>query len=325
MPDLRELTEQDILIFLTVLLVALVMMLLVRQFLRVSFPYFFMGILGLVIGLWIGSRLGTPFGSLPAPYGRFVPMAINIIIAVAIFDLFLAQARPIGQFFATLFELFHRWWSRVREAENLPRRELVVDTSALIDGRIEPIATARFLTGKLVIPKFVLAELQAVADAADPGRRARGRRGLEVLASLQKLGSVEIELVDDFLLSRDPVDQKLIRLAKHRSASLLSVDYNLARVAQIEGIPVLNVNELATALRPQLLPGETLAVTIVAKGKEALQGIGYLPDGTMIVVEGGADHVGVTLTCEVVRLFQSTTGKMVFVEIAKDRTTKGHG
>lgn len=314
MIQLDNLSSQDILIFLALLLGAIVAMLITRKLLRISFPYFFMGILGLVSGLWVGSRLGLPFADLPAPYGRLIPMAINIIIAVAILDLFLAQARQVGMFFSSLFDILQRWLTRLREIDPRPKSEIILDTSALIDGRLEEIARTGFIMGKVVVPKFVLAELQHVADHADSLKRSRGRRGLEVLSGLQKMSELHLELADEFLLGPEEVDRKLIRLAKQRPAKILTVDYNLAQVAQIEGIEVLNVNELATALRPTLLPGETLAVTIIQKGKERGQGIGYLTDGTMIVVEGGASHVGETLTCEVVRIFQSVTGKMVFVE-----------
>lgn len=314
MPDLAHLTTEDIQIFGIVFAVAIIAMLLTRRLLHLAFPHFFMGILGLVIGLWIGSRLGAPFGSLPDPYGRIVPMAINIIIAVAILDLFLAQARPIGVFFSSFFEVFQQWFVRFRETDPRARTEIVIDTSALIDGRLEEVARTGFLMGKLIIPKFVLAELQHIADQEDPIRRSRGRRGLDVVAALQKISTVQWELADEYLLGKEEVDRKLIRLAKARPAKILTLDFNLAQVAQIEGIEVLNMNELAASLRPNLLPGETLPVTIIQRGKERGQGVGYLPDGTMIVVEHGASHVGETLTCEVIRIFQSVAGKMVFVE-----------
>lgn len=316
--DIIQFDERDILIFLAVLLAAILAMLITRKLLHIAFPYFFMGILGLVIGLWVGSRLGAPFADLPAPYGRYLPMAINIIIAVAILDLFLAQAQQIGVFFTSIFEVLQRWLSRVREVDLRPRVEVLIDTSALIDGRLEDVLRTGFLIGKMVVPKFVLAELQHIADHEDPMKRARGRRGLDVLASLQKIQGLNLELSDELLLGRDDVDQKLIRLAKMRPARILTVDYNLARVAQIEGLTVLNMNELATALRPNLLPGEELPVTVIQKGKERGQGVGYLADGTMIIVEGGARHLGETLTCTVSRIFQSVAGKMVFVEPIDD-------
>lgn len=314
MINLTELTQQDILIFLGALLIAIVAMFVTRRLLQISFPYFFMGILGLVVGLWVGSRLGAPLATLPSPYSRWLPMIVNVVIAVAILDLFLAQARPIANFFSRIVHLFNDWLGRVSEPPPRPSSEIVVDTSALIDGRIEEIARTGFVVGRLIVAKFVLAELQAIADHPEAMKRARGRRGLDVLANIQKLATIELEITDELTNRQEEVDAKLVRLAKQRGAKVLTVDYNLNRVAQIQGVEVLNVNELATALRPNLIPGETLPVQIIQKGKERSQGVGYLPDGTMIVVENGASHVGEILECEVIRIFQSVAGKMIFVE-----------
>lgn len=317
--DFQSLTQQDILIFLALLVIALVVMLVTRRLLHISFPYFFMGLLGLITGFWLGSKIGSLFTELPAPYGRFVPIIISVIVTVAMLDLFLAQAARIGAFSASLFDVLERWISRLREVDPRPKTEIIVDTSALIDGRLAEIVRTGFVMGKVVVPKFVLSELQHIADAEDPLKRSRGRRGLEVLSGLQQLSDLHLELTDEFLLGREAVDQKLIRLAKLRPAKILTVDYNLGQVARIEGVPVLNINELATALRPALLPGETLSVTVLQKGKERGQGVGYLADGTMIIVEGGADRIGQTITCQVVRIFQSVAGKMVFVQPAAEQ------
>lgn len=318
MPDFTTLTDRDIFIFMAVLGIAIIVMLATRKLLKVSFPYFFMGILGLVVGLWVGSRLSAPFVNLPDPYDRIIPMIINVVIAVAILDLFLAQARPIGTFFTRIFQIVNHWLSRVSEQDLRPRTHIVVDTSVLIDGRIEEIARTGFIMGTLLVPQFVLQELQSVADHADPLKRARGRRGLDVLAALQKVSTVTLEMTDVFSSDEDEVDAKLVKLAKDKPAKILTVDYNLHRVAQIQGVDVLNINELATTLRPNLIPGESLPVQIVQKGKERGQGVGYLPDGTMIVVEDGVRYLGETVTCNVTRIFQSVAGKMIFVEPHKE-------
>lgn len=314
MLDFSNVGQGDILVFVGVLVIAVIAMILTRRLLHLSFPYFFMGILGLVIGLWAGSRLGSPFASLPGPYGRWIPMTINIVIAVAILDLFLAQAQPIGRFFSRFIHLANQWLTRVAEIDNRLRTDILVDTSVLIDGRLEEIARTGFIMGRLIVPGFVLQELQGIADHSDPLKRTRGRRGLETLAAIQKIVTVKLDITDDRLEKEEEVDDKLVRLAKQRPAKILTVDYNLNRVAQIQGVEVLNINELALSLRPLLIPGETIPVQIVQKGKEKGQGIGYLPDGTMIVVERGGTHVGETLACEVVRIFQSVSGKMIFVE-----------
>lgn len=298
----------------TVLLVAIVVLVFTRKLLKVPFPYFFMGILGLVIGLWVGSRLSAPFSSLSAPYDRWVPIIVNVFIAVAILDLFLAQARPIGAFFSRVFLILNRWMTRMSEQDHRPKTEIIFDTSVLIDGRIEEIARTGFILGKFIIPRFILDELQLIADHSDPMRRARGRRGLEVLASIQKIADLKFEILASAVSNNEGADKQLIELAKERHSKILTVDYNLNRIAQIQGIEVLNVNELATSLKPIVLPGESLTVRVIQKGKEKGQGIGYLADGTMVVIPGGASHENEVLECTVVRIFQSVTGQMIFAE-----------
>jgi uncharacterized protein YacL len=196
-----------------------------------------------------------------------------------------------------------------------PERGLLVDTSAIIDGRIGDLVATGFLDRELVIPVFVLLELQRVADSADPLRRARGRRGLEVVHELRRgdfpLSTPELDY-DDL----PDVDAKLVRLAHERSLPVLTTDYNLNRVAKIQGVQVLNINELANALKPAVLPGESLRVKVLREGKEADQGVGYLDDGTMIVIEGARRLVGDTVDVEVTSVLQSPSGKMIFTKVA---------
>ena len=195
-----------------------------------------------------------------------------------------------------------------------PLARVVVDTSAVIDGRLLDLARAGFCLYELVVPQFVLAELQAVADSADPIRRARGRRGLAMLEELRSLPGLELEFPQTDYPSMPDVDARLVRLAREQRAALLTVDFNLDRVAQIEGLTVLNLNQLATALRPALVPGEKLEVDVVKEGRESDQGVGYLPDGTMLVVEGGRDHLGERVTATVRSVLQTASGRMVFVQ-----------
>lgn len=300
----------DFTIFLVILLVAVLALVFTRKLLKLSFPYFFMGLLGLMLGLLIGSLITTPLTKLPGEYGRWIPIAINIFVAVAVLDLFLAQAQPVSEFFSKIISRFFK-----TEGEKFGD-EIVVDTSVLIDGRIQAIAETGFLLGKLNIPRFVLEELQTVADSEDPLKRSRGRRGLEVLTALQKNNQVFIE-ISDVKPSSPKVDQALLVFAKEKKAKILTVDYNLNRIAQIENIAVLNINELAEAIKPVLIPGEEINVKVIQKGKEKNQGVGYLADGTMIVVEGGSKFVGETINCEVVRIFHTVAGKMIFVEPRK--------
>lgn len=190
----------------------------------------------------------------------------------------------------------------------------VIDTSAIIDGRVVDVVKSRFLSGQLVIPDIVLEELQQVADSSDHLKRARGRRGLELVDELKANanGGFQVRTVD--YPDIDEVDAKLVRLAQDLDASLVTTDFNLNKVAQIQGIEVLNVNELANALRPAVLPGEPLTVKVIREGKEYDQGVGYLDDGTMIVVDGGRKLVGTDAEVEVTSVLQNPSGKMIFAK-----------
>jgi uncharacterized protein YacL len=195
-----------------------------------------------------------------------------------------------------------------------PLARVVVDTSAVIDGRLLDLARAGFCLYELLVPQFVLAELQSVADSADPIRRARGRRGLAMLEELRALPSLELQFPQADYPSMPDVDARLVRLAREQGAAILTVDFNLDRVAQIEGLAVLNLNQLATSLRPALVPGEKLAVDVVKEGREPDQGVGYMDDGTMLVVEGGRTHLGERVTVTVRSVIQTSSGRMVFVQ-----------
>jgi uncharacterized protein YacL len=194
----------------------------------------------------------------------------------------------------------------------------VVDTSAIIDGRIADIVDSGFLFHRLVIPHFVLDELQRIADSSDAQRRARGRRGLEILARLQKEGPTPVELVDDDPTEAADVDAKLVALARTRGAAILTNDFNLNRVADLQSIRVLNINSLANALKPALLPGDQMRIKLITEGREPGQGVGYLDDGTMVVVEGGSRLVGHELDVLVTRVLQTVMGRMVFAQVQQE-------
>jgi len=295
-----------------------VILFITRKLLKVSFPYFFLGLLGLILGLTIGSLVATPLSKLPGNFGRYMPLVVDIFITVAILDLFLAQAHSFGIFFR---RLSHRIGFNEMEKINI-YPEIILDTSVLIDGRIEEIARSGFIITKMIIPQFVLNELQAVADSSDPLKRAKGRKGLEVLDHIQHDDDILTEIVDEMTNNREAVDQKLVKVAKERKAKILTVDFNLNKIAKIQGIEVLNINELAESVKPVLIPGEDVLVKVIQAGKEPGQGIGYLNDGTMIVVEGGDRFIGQEVECEVVRIFQTMAGKMIFVEPKRKRTRK---
>ncbi len=194
----------------------------------------------------------------------------------------------------------------------------IVDTSVIIDGRIQDIVESGFIEGTLIVPRFVLKELQHVADSADVLRRTKGRRGLDILKAMQENpGKVEVEIIDDDPEEIHEVDGKLVALARKYNAKILTTDYNLNKVAQIEGIGVLNVNDLANALKPTALPDENLEVKIVKEGKEADQGVGYLDDGTMIVVDGGRNYVGRRVSVVVTSVLQTAAGRMIFTKLGQ--------
>jgi len=188
----------------------------------------------------------------------------------------------------------------------------VLDTSVIIDGRVADIAEAQFLDGTLIIPQFVLRELQLVADSADPLKRQRGRRGLEVLQRMQKIAHLDVQIAEDDFQNVAEVDLKLIELAKRYGAKIVTNDFNLNKVATLQGIEILNVNLLANALKPVVLPGETMRVFILREGKEYNQGVAYLDDGTMVVVDGARKMINKTIDIAVTSVHQTTAGKMIF-------------
>jgi len=188
----------------------------------------------------------------------------------------------------------------------------ILDTSVIIDGRIADIAETGFLDGLIVIPQFVLRELQLVADSADSLKRNRGRRGLDILQRLQKTASVQIQIVEDDFPSVREVDMKLIELAKLYEGKILTNDFNLNKVAQLQGVAVLNINELANSLKPIVLPGEIMRVFILKEGKEYNQGVAYLDDGTMVVIDNARKMIGKTIDISVTSVLQTTAGKMIF-------------
>ncbi len=304
-------STNELAFFLVALAVAFAAYLIFRRLLHVSFPYFFLGLFGLIIGLLIGNLVSRLLDDLPGNYGRWLPIIVNVIIAVGVFDLFLAQAETATEFIRNL----------LKRDDKTNEFDVVLDTSVLIDGRIQSIVETGFIPGTLIVPQVVLKELQKLADARDPMKRAKGKRGLDVLADLRNQPRVKITIVQE-PQTEESVDAELIRISQKHKAHLLTLDYNLNQIAHIRGVRVLNINALASALRPVLLPGESLMVTVIQKGKEPGQGVGYLPDGTMIIVEGGDGLVDHEVECEVVRIFQTVSGKIVFVMPKSAKLTK---
>jgi len=206
-----------------------------------------------------------------------------------------------------------------RSAREIPstitaKNLIIIDTSALIDGRILEVAKTGFLVGNFIIYSYILSELQNIADSSDSLRRAKGRRGLKVLRDLKKIPHFDIEVLEEEIDDISKIDSQLVESAKRLGAKILTTDYNLNEVAKIQNVSVLNINELSNAIKPVLLPGEETEVKVVQKGKEKGQGVGYLEDGTMIVVEEGEDFIGRKIHCEVSRVFQTEAGRMIFVK-----------
>ena len=194
----------------------------------------------------------------------------------------------------------------------------ILDTSVIIDGRVADICETGFIEGTLVIPQFILHELQHVADSADPIKRTRGKRGLEILHRIQKQVDVDVKIIDqDFPKIRE-VDAKLVELAKKMGAKIITNDSNLNKVAELQGVDVLNINQLTNAVKPIVLPGEDISVKVIKEGKEAGQGVAYLDDGTMVVVESGLKYMGKSIDVMVTQILQTTAGRMIFAKVGVD-------
>lgn len=206
-----------------------------------------------------------------------------------------------------------------RQASRRAGRQILVDTSVLIDGRIVAVAKSGFIGGALVIPRSVIGELQFLADNADHEKRARARFGLDVVTELQNITEVEVEILQDGSKATEGVDERLLALAKKSGAAICTIDYNLNKVAVVEGIEVVNVNELAQNLRMAHLPGEKMRIELVQKGQDSHQGVGYLSDGTMVVVEHASKQIGKAVEVEIIRSLQTAAGRMMFARLVEQR------
>ncbi len=268
---------------------------------------------GLLVGFVFAALLALPLSMLPYPLGQITPFAASIFFGYLGAAIMLHRRREIFEFFSE-----RRPFADASKREHLRSRGLIVDTSAIIDGRIGDILRTGFLEGPLVIPSFVLQELQKVADSPDNIKRVRGRRGLDMLNRLQKEFPATVRIMDVDITDQKDVDAKLVRLARQHRYSILTNDYNLNRVAELQGVKVLNVNELANALRPVVLPGEEMVVKVVQEGKEVGQGIAFLDDGTMIVIENGCKYINSEADVVVTRVLQTAAGRMIFAHIKED-------
>ena len=286
---------------------------LVRQVEELSTAEFVTAVSGLLIGLLMGLLLGLPLASVPAPLGTWLPLGTSLFLGLGMMGLTVAKRADLI-LAAEAIGLIRRPGAEAAARSLRGEPHIVVDTSAIIDGRIAEIVASGFIYGTLVVPRFVLDELQHIADSPDTLRRNRGRRGLEILAQMQKQSTTPVEVVDDDVPEVAEVDGKLVALAKARGRVILTNDFNLNRVAEVQGLRVMNINSLANAVKPAVLPGEELRVRVIQEGKEAGQGVGFLDDGTMIVVEGGARFIDRDLDVSVTRVLQTVAGRMIFAQ-----------
>jgi uncharacterized protein YacL len=258
----------------------------------------------------LGFATGLLLAALVGYFLRNLPFGLNIVVGSALALLFGYWGLTLGL-------------SRRDEVLALLRGETlershpsILDTSVVIDGRIADIARTGFLTSRVIAPHFMLVELQTVADSSDSVRRQRGRRGLEILDEMKRMPGLQLEFTDTEYADLTEVDNKLIRLAKEVNGAILTNDYNLNRVASLEGVEVLNINDLANSLKPAVVPGEELIVTPIKEGKEHGQGVGYMADGTMVVIEGGRHRLNEQLAVTVTSVIQTAAGRMIFAAAA---------
>ena len=285
--------------------------------------------IGLTIGLIISALLAIPLANLPATWGHLLPFLGAMLFGYLGVTIAVLRKNDIAHLFQGAM-MGRRARERERDEERERERkeqdvlekekesatpeslQILLDTSTIIDGRIADISQTGFIFGTLVVPRFVLNELQRIADSADTMRRNRGRRGLEILNRLQKDATVPIEIIDADIEGIADVDGKLVKMARNLHCPIITNDFNLNRVAELQGVKVLNINELANAIKPVLLPGEDIHIKIMQDGKELGQGVGYLDDGTMIVVENGRQYMNLTIEVTVTRVLQTVAGRMIF-------------
>lgn len=266
------------------------------------------GTIGLAVGLVIAALLALPLSRLPAPFGDVLPAVGAVLFGYLGITVMVLRADDIAA-------LAGRRWGHDQPPELEFQGEgkpVLLDSSVIIDGRIADISQTGFIMGPMLIPRFVLNEVQYIADSPDTLRRNRGRRGLDMLNKLQRESAVPVVITDMDVKNVRQVDDKLIQLAKKLNCPIMTNDFNLNQVAQLQGVKVLNINALANAVKVLVLPGESIQVQIIDEGKEPGQGVGYLDDGTMVVVEHGHRYIGQQIEVQVTKVLQTNAGRMIF-------------
>jgi uncharacterized protein YacL len=275
------------------------------------------GACGLAIGLIIANLLGAAFSPIPI-VGNYIPIVLSIIFGYLGIHIVRKKRKEIAGLFEFIPKLAKEK-SKEREHKKEKEKEeeryyKLLDTSVIIDGRIADICKSGFIEGTLLIPVFVLEELQHIADSADVLKRTRGRRGLDILKRIQTESGMTVQIDERDFDEISEVDSKLVKLGQQIHGKIITNDYNLNKVAELQGVPVLNINELSNAVKPVVIPGEDMVVTVVKDGKEYGQGVAYLDDGTMIVVEGGKKHMNEQIQVAVTSVLQTAAGRMIFAK-----------
>jgi uncharacterized protein YacL len=271
------------------------------------------GTMGLIIGLIVAFLIQSPLSSMDiVVVSSILPIAITFLLGYLGFQVGFKKRDELIQ----LFSLNRQGKEKKKEVETeKPRGKYkILDTSVIIDGRVADICQTGFLEGPLIIPRFVLEELQYIADSSDVLKRNRGRRGLDILNRIQKELSMKVEIYEGDFEEVTEVDSKLVKLAQLLTGVVVTNDFNLNKVCELQNVAVLNINDLANAVKPVVLPGEELVVQVIKDGKEQNQGVGYLDDGTMIVVEDGRDYIGKTIDVVVTSVLQTSAGRMIFAK-----------
>ena len=283
---------------------------------KMSITEILYGTVGAVIALILMTFIAKPINDMHRLFGPILLVLLNVLAAVIGAKIMIKKKEDI----TTLLVNIKKPVSKERKIKETVKETTVtgipkiLDTSVIIDGRIFDICETGFIEGPLVIPNFVLDELRHISDSSDALKRNRGRRGLDILNKIQKELSIETQIVDDDFPKIAEVDAKLLKLAQKMEGKVITNDYNLNKVAEFQGVPVLNINELSNAIKPVVLPGEEMTIDIVKDGKESSQGVAYLEDGTMIVVEGGRKYIGQTTAVIVTSVLQTAAGRMIFAK-----------
>lgn len=290
---------------------------LIRHTRSIPLPDLLMIGAGSMLGLIFGVLLTVPLSTLPPPFGQVLPLITAAVLAYAGSRILSHRRHDLGELLTSLRPAPSM--TALPDSEQLappPPRRLLLDTSAIIDGRISQVARTGFLDGTLVVPAFVLAELQQLADSADDLRRSKGRRGLELLNEMQRQSPLPVEVINVEVSGTSRVDDKLVALARQHGCPIITNDFNLNKVAALQGVKVLSLNALSEAVRPPVIQDQRLYVVIRNEGNARQQGVGYLDDGTPVIVEDARHLIGQTAEVVVTRLHQTQTGRLVFATIA---------